>query len=187
VLGLNLGAARGRVNQEDRTNVDYWCGGKSSTVLEPTPLTKTVTVDTLVLTARDVARSLDLSRCIEAVEQALGLHEAGHACGPASTGLTLPDGSFHVKTAGLSVDGRSFIAVARPPAAPRRNNGASGAMSCRHVSRARCHQIMTTSAAGHVVATVLARTCTEYRPAFGRSRAEATGGRSERGWSWAEE
>lgn len=83
VLGLNLGAARGRVNQEDRTNVDYWCGGKSSTVLELTPLTKTVTVDTLVLTARDVARSLDLSRCIEAVEQALGLHEAGHACGPA--------------------------------------------------------------------------------------------------------
>jgi ornithine cyclodeaminase/alanine dehydrogenase len=70
-----------------------------------------MTRDTLVLTARDVARSLDLARCIEAVEQGLRLHEEGRSQGPASLGLTLPDGSFHVKAAGLSIDGRSFIAA----------------------------------------------------------------------------
>jgi alanine dehydrogenase len=66
---------------------------------------------TLVLTAADVAGLLDLRTCIDTIEQALRDHEAGHSLGPTSLGLTLSDGSFHVKAAGLSRDGRSFIAA----------------------------------------------------------------------------
>jgi ornithine cyclodeaminase/alanine dehydrogenase-like protein (mu-crystallin family) len=67
--------------------------------------------DTLVLGARDVEAALDVRTCIDAVERALRLHEAGRSQGPASLGLTFPAGSFHVKAAGLTIDGRSFIAV----------------------------------------------------------------------------
>jgi alanine dehydrogenase len=66
---------------------------------------------TLVLTARDVASVLDLRACIDGVEAALRAHEAGHSFGPTSLGLMLPNGSFHVKAAGLAADGRSFIAA----------------------------------------------------------------------------
>jgi alanine dehydrogenase len=70
-----------------------------------------VTLTTLVLTAGDVAASLDLPACIEVIEQACRLHEEQRSNGPTSLGLTLPNGSFHVKAAGLSDDGRSFIAA----------------------------------------------------------------------------
>lgn len=67
--------------------------------------------DTLVLTAQDVASSLDLRACVDAIERALRRHDAGRSLGPTSLGLTRRDGSFHVKAAGLTVDGRSFIAA----------------------------------------------------------------------------
>lgn len=70
-----------------------------------------MTEGTLVLTAGDVAGLLDLRACIDTIEQALRAHENGHTLGPTSLGLMLPDGSFHVKAAGLSRDGRSFIAA----------------------------------------------------------------------------
>jgi alanine dehydrogenase len=70
-----------------------------------------MTDGTLVLTARDVANLLDLRACIDGVEAALCDHEAGHSLGPTSLGLMLPNGSFHVKAAGLSRGGRSFIAA----------------------------------------------------------------------------
>ncbi|HSC25788.1 MAG TPA: ornithine cyclodeaminase family protein [Vicinamibacterales bacterium] len=67
--------------------------------------------DTLVLTARDVEALLDVRTCIDAVEQALTLHEAGQSLKPASLGLTLPGGSLHAKVAGLTIDGRSYVAA----------------------------------------------------------------------------
>ena len=70
-----------------------------------------MTDGTLVLTARDVANLLDLRACIDGVEAALREHEAGHSLGPTSLELMLPNGSFHVKAAGLSWGGRSFIAA----------------------------------------------------------------------------
>ena len=70
-----------------------------------------MTHDTLVLTATDVSRLLDIRGCIDAVSRTLRAHEAGGSRGPVSSGLTLPDGSFHAKTAAVEVEGRIFVVV----------------------------------------------------------------------------
>jgi len=70
-----------------------------------------VTRDTLVLTATDVTRVLDIRACIDAVARALCAHEAGATRGPASSGLTLRDGSVHAKLAAVETNGRTFVAV----------------------------------------------------------------------------
>jgi ornithine cyclodeaminase/alanine dehydrogenase-like protein (mu-crystallin family) len=67
--------------------------------------------DTLILTARDVRRLLDIGACIHAVERTLRAHDAGASRGPVSSGFPLPDGSFHAKAAALEMDGRIFVTV----------------------------------------------------------------------------
>ena len=67
--------------------------------------------ETLVLGARDVARYLTIRECIAAISRTLRAHEAGKSRGPASSGFTLPGGSFHAKLAAIEDDGRIFVAV----------------------------------------------------------------------------
>ena len=50
---------------------------------------------------------------------------------------------------------RSTQAVNRPAAAPSRKNGTNGPTSRRHDKRPRCHQKITSRAAGSVAAVVL--------------------------------
>ena len=66
---------------------------------------------TAVLGARDVTGLLTFPECIDAVAQAMCAHEAGRSRGPASSGLTLPDGSVHAKMAAVERGGRTFVAV----------------------------------------------------------------------------
>lgn len=66
---------------------------------------------TIVLGARDVGRLLTFRDCIDAVARAMCAHEAGRSRGPASSGLTLPDGTIHAKMAAVELDGRTFVAV----------------------------------------------------------------------------
>jgi alanine dehydrogenase len=67
--------------------------------------------ETVVLGARDVARYLTVRECIDAIAKALRAHEAGKSRGPASSGFTLPGGSFHAKLAAIEDDDRIFVAV----------------------------------------------------------------------------
>ena len=67
--------------------------------------------ETVVLGARDVARFLTIRECIDAIARTLRAHEAGKSRGPASSGFTLPGGSFHAKLAAIEDDGRIFVAV----------------------------------------------------------------------------
>jgi alanine dehydrogenase len=67
--------------------------------------------ETVVLGARDVARYLAMRDCIDAIARTLRAHEAGKSRGPASSGFTLPGGSFHAKLAAIEDDGRLFVAV----------------------------------------------------------------------------
>ncbi len=65
---------------------------------------------TLILSAADVARLLDLPSCMAAVESAFVAHAEGRAFGPAVLGVHVPGGGFHVKAAGLA-DARSRFAA----------------------------------------------------------------------------
>lgn len=70
-----------------------------------------MTAETLILDANDVARLLDPDACRDAIASAFRAHEAGGTMGPVSTGFALPGGSVHAKLAGLTDDGRTFVAV----------------------------------------------------------------------------
>ena len=70
-----------------------------------------VNAETIVLGARDVARYLTIRECIDAIAETLRAHETGKSRGPASSGFTLPGGSFHAKLAAIEDDGRIFVAV----------------------------------------------------------------------------
>src|SRR6476620_7972980 len=79
---------------------------------------------TMVLTGDDVEALLDMDACIDAVEAAFREHAARRALAPTSLGVTAPDGTFHVKAAGLSLDGRLYVAAktnANFPGNPRRS------------------------------------------------------------------
>ena len=67
--------------------------------------------ETIVLGARDVTRYLTIRECIDAIAETLRAHETGKSRGPASSGFTLPGGSFHAKLAAIEDDGRIFVAV----------------------------------------------------------------------------
>ena len=56
---------------------------------------------TLVLTASDVRAVLDMAACIDAVEQAFRKLASGDVIPPGILGTHLPDGGFHIKTAGM--------------------------------------------------------------------------------------
>jgi alanine dehydrogenase len=65
---------------------------------------------TLVFTRQQVARLLGMLECIEAVEQVFRAHAAGETIPPAVLAVHLPDGGFHIKTAGLTGDRHLFAA-----------------------------------------------------------------------------
>jgi alanine dehydrogenase len=65
---------------------------------------------TLLLTRGDVAALLTLDECIAAVEEAFALQAGGRALGPGVLGLHVPDGGFHIKTAGLALS-RLYVAA----------------------------------------------------------------------------
>src|SRR5262245_39469123 len=66
---------------------------------------------TLVLDRRDVDALLGLDACIEAVESAFRLHAEARSLSPASLGVHARDGTFHVKAAGLELEGRTYFAA----------------------------------------------------------------------------
>jgi ornithine cyclodeaminase/alanine dehydrogenase-like protein (mu-crystallin family) len=66
--------------------------------------------DTLVLTAAETARLLDLDACITAVEEAFRLHALGESLAPAVAAVHAPLGGVHAKVAGLRIQGRQYVA-----------------------------------------------------------------------------
>lgn len=66
---------------------------------------------TLVFDESDVDALLDDDSCIEAVETAFRLHAEGRSLPPASLGVPARQGGFHVKAAGLEIDGRLYFAA----------------------------------------------------------------------------
>jgi alanine dehydrogenase len=66
---------------------------------------------TLIFTAADVDTLLDDDLCIEAVESAFRLHAEGRSLPPPSLGVAGRQGGFHVKAAGLEIDGRLYFAA----------------------------------------------------------------------------
>ena len=80
---------------------------------------------TLVLTRRDVRALLDMDACIAAVDAAFRAHAEGATLRPGVLGTHVPDGGFHVKTAGLrGASGRWYFAMkinANFPGNPARN------------------------------------------------------------------
>lgn len=65
---------------------------------------------TFVFTRRDVQQLLGLDDCIAAVEAAFRLHAEGHSLTPGVLAVAAPEGTFHVKAAGLRLD-RLYFAV----------------------------------------------------------------------------
>jgi alanine dehydrogenase len=65
---------------------------------------------TLILTATEVERLLDLASCMAAVERAFLAHAEGRAFGPAILGVHVPGGGFHVKAAGTAAPQPRFAA-----------------------------------------------------------------------------
>jgi alanine dehydrogenase len=68
------------------------------------------TVETLVLTRRDVQHFVSLADCIEAVERAFRLYGEGKTHAPVMTGIHSSDGGFHIK-AGVLPLGQSYFAA----------------------------------------------------------------------------
>jgi alanine dehydrogenase len=66
---------------------------------------------TLIFAAADVDALLDDDGCIEAVESAFRLHAEGRTMPPATLGIAGRQGGFHVKAAGLEIDGRLYFAA----------------------------------------------------------------------------
>lgn len=67
---------------------------------------------TRVLTRRDVRDLLDMDACIAAVGDAFRAHADGATLSPGVLGTHVPDGGFHVKTAGLrDAHGRTYFAM----------------------------------------------------------------------------
>jgi alanine dehydrogenase len=65
---------------------------------------------TLIFTEADVSALLDDDVCIEAVESAFRLHGEGRSLAPAILAVAGRQGGFHVKAAGLEIDGRLYFA-----------------------------------------------------------------------------
>ncbi len=66
---------------------------------------------TLLLTRSDVRRTLDMARCIDAVERAFRLYGSGVASPPAVASVHVPAGGFHVKAGVLPFGERSYFAA----------------------------------------------------------------------------
>src|SRR6476660_5334352 len=74
-------------------------------------MSRTLDRRTLILGGRGVEKMLNLGVCIDAVEDAFRRHAANASVPPASLGAAGRDGTFHVKTAGLEIDGRLYFAA----------------------------------------------------------------------------
>src|SRR5687768_11427859 len=85
------------------------------------PMQRTTGAGTIVLTASDVRAVLDIATCIDAVELAFRALAAGDVIAPAVLGTHVPDGGFHVKTAGIRTQRLYYAAKvnANFPANPR--------------------------------------------------------------------
>ena len=68
------------------------------------------TVNTLLLTSRDVVEILSIEECIKAVEHAFKLHGEGKTQPPGILGIHAKDGGFHIK-AGLMDFERTYFAA----------------------------------------------------------------------------
>src|ERR687890_561563 len=66
---------------------------------------------TLILKRSEVASLLSLGECIEAVEEAFRLNEEGRSLPPGVLETFTGDGGFHIKAAGLKLDGGTFYAA----------------------------------------------------------------------------
>lgn len=66
---------------------------------------------TLLLSRADVAELLTLAECVTAVEQAFRMHARGETLAPAILGVPAERGGFHVKAAGLRLEGRAYFAA----------------------------------------------------------------------------
>jgi ornithine cyclodeaminase/alanine dehydrogenase-like protein (mu-crystallin family) len=67
-------------------------------------------VETLLLSRGDVAALLNLTECMEAVEQAFKAHAEGRSLPPGVLGVHAQDGGFHIKAAGLELSRLYFAA-----------------------------------------------------------------------------
>jgi alanine dehydrogenase len=67
--------------------------------------------ETLLLSRRDVAELLTLAECVTAVEEAFRMHARGETLAPAILGVPAERGGFHVKAAGLRLQGRAWFAA----------------------------------------------------------------------------
>ena len=79
---------------------------------------------TLILAAADVRAMLDIATCVNAVEVAFRKLALGDVIAPAVLGTHVPDGGFHVKTAGMR--GQRFYYVAKINANFPRNPATRG-------------------------------------------------------------
>ena len=70
------------------------------------------TSETLLLTRKDVAEALNLSDCIQAVEQAFRLRGEGRAPAPGVLGVHAEGGGFHIKAGTLPLSKNYFAAKA---------------------------------------------------------------------------
>ena len=64
--------------------------------------------ETLILTRRDVQALLGYDECIEAVEAAFRLHAEGRSLAPGVLGVPSRAGGFHIKAAGLEMNGSTL-------------------------------------------------------------------------------
>lgn len=66
---------------------------------------------TLILKRSEVASLLSLGECIAAVEGAFKMNEEGQSLAPGVLETLTVDGGFHIKAAGLTLDGRPYYAA----------------------------------------------------------------------------
>jgi alanine dehydrogenase len=65
----------------------------------------------LLLTRSEVVSLLDLAGCVEAVEDAFRLHAEGGSLAPGVLETLTAEGGFHIKSAGLRLDGHTYFAA----------------------------------------------------------------------------
>src|SRR5258708_1818964 len=66
---------------------------------------------TVILKRSEVASLLNLTECIEAVEEAFRLNEVGLSLSPGVLETLTDDGGFHIKAAGLKHAGKIYYAA----------------------------------------------------------------------------
>ncbi len=65
----------------------------------------------LLITRGEVVSLLNLAECVAAVEEAFRMHAEGKSLAPGVLETMTADGGFHIKAAGLMLDGRTYYAA----------------------------------------------------------------------------